>query len=82
MTESGVPVSLTLKPPGGAQAQKQTHTIDSIKAGKTVTVQFSGYNIPSGALARVSGLTAKAGPVPLEKVLSNNTLDLKIILTL
>jgi hypothetical protein len=82
VTESGVPVSLTLKPPAGAQAQKQTHTIDSIKAGKTVTVQFSGYNIPSGALARVSGLTAKAGPVPLEKVLSNNTLDLKIILTL
>jgi hypothetical protein len=82
VAESGVPVKLTLKPPGGAQAQPLSHTIDSIRAGKTVTVQFSGFNIPSGALSRVSGLTAKAGPVPLEKVLSNNTLDLKIILTL
>ena len=82
VTETGVPVSLTLQPPGGAQAQKMSHTIDSIRAGKTVTVQFSGFNIPAGALSRVSGLTAKAGPVPLEKVITNNTLDLKIILTL
>jgi hypothetical protein len=82
VTESGVPVTLTLKPPGGAQAQKLSKVLDSIGAGKTVPVQFSGFNIPSGALSRVSGLTAKAGPVPLEKVIGNNTLELKIVLTL
>jgi hypothetical protein len=81
-TESGVPVTLTLQPPGGAQAQKISHTIDSIRAGKTVTVQFTGFNIKPASLSRVSQLTAKAGPVPNEKSLSNNTLDLKIVLTL
>ena len=81
-TESGVPVTLTLQPPGGAQAQKISHTIDGIGPGKTVQVQFTGYNIQPASLGRVSQLTAKAGPVPLEKNLSNNTLQLKIVLTL
>jgi hypothetical protein len=81
-TESSVPVTLTLQPPGGAQAQKISHTIDGIGPGKTATVQFTGYNIQPATLGRVSQLTAKAGPVPLEKNLSNNTLQLKIILTL
>jgi hypothetical protein len=82
VTESGVPVTLTLQPPGGAQAQKISHTIDGIAPGKTIAVQFTGYNIQPATLGRVSQLTAKAGPVPLEKNLSNNTLQLKIILTL
>jgi hypothetical protein len=82
VTESGVPVTLTLQPPGGAQAQKISHTIDGIVPGKTVQAQFTGYNIQPASLGRVSQLTAKAGPVPLEKNLSNNTLQLKIVLTL
>jgi hypothetical protein len=81
-TESGVPVTLTLQPPGGAQAQKISHTIDGIAPGKTVAVQFNGFNIKPASLSRVSQLTAKAGPVPNEKNLTNNTLQLKIVLTL
>ena len=81
-TESGVPVTLTLQPPGGAQAQKISHTIDGISPNKTVQVQFTGYNIQPATLGRVSQLTAKAGPVPLEKNVENNTLQLKIVLTL
>ena len=81
-TESGVPVTLTLQPPGGAQAQKISHTIDGIAPGKTVAVQFTGFNIKPASLSRVSQLTAKAGPVPNEKNLTNNTLQLKIVLTL
>jgi hypothetical protein len=81
VAEGGVPVTLTLQPPGGAQAQKLSQTIDSIGAGKTVTAQFSGF-VLTKAISRVSDLTAKAGPVPLEKSTSNNTLALKITLSL
>jgi hypothetical protein len=81
-TESGVPVTLTLQPPGGAQAQKISHTIEGISPNKTVQVQFAGFNIKPASLSRVSQLTAKAGPVPNEKNLTNNTLQLKIVLTL
>lgn len=81
-TESGVPVTLTLQPPGGAQAQKISHTIEGIAPNKTVQVQFTGFNIKPASLSRVSQLTAKAGPVPNEKNTTNNTLQLKITLTL
>ena len=47
-----------------------------------VAVQFTGFNIKPASLSRVSQLTAKAGPVPNEKNLTNNTLQLKIVLTL
>lgn len=82
VTERSVPVSLTLQPPGNAQAQEIKRVIDSIAAGKTVTVQIGGFDIPPTALGRVSKLTAKAGPVPAEKVLSNNSAFYNIILKL
>jgi hypothetical protein len=82
VAEKAVPVALTLQPPGVAQAQQIKRVIDSISPGKTATVQISGFNIPASALGRVSKLTAKAGPVPAEHVLSNNSAFFNIILKL
>jgi hypothetical protein len=82
VVEKAVPVTLTLQPPGDAQAQQIKRVIDSVSPGKTATVQISGFDIPATALGRVSKLTAKAGPVAAEHVLSNNTAFYNIILKL
>ncbi len=82
VVEKAVPVTLSLKPPGDAQKQVIKRTIDSIQPGKTVTVQIGGFDIPPSALGRVSRLTAKAGPVAKERVLSNNSAFFDIILKL
>jgi len=82
VTERTVPVTLKLQPPGNAQAQEIKREIDSIAPNKTVTVQISGFDIPPSALGRVSKLTAKAGPVPAEHLLSNNSAFFNIILKL
>jgi hypothetical protein len=45
-------------------------------------VQFTGLTIDTVAIGRVSKITVKAGPVPQEQVLSNNTRVFSIILKL
>jgi hypothetical protein len=81
-TETGVNVTLTLQPPGGAQAQTLSRTITTIKKGQTINVQFTGFNIQPNSLGRVSKLTARVAKVPGEKNLTNNTLYFNIILKL
>jgi len=82
VTETNVPVVLTFDPPGDAQTQKLTQTIATIKPNQTATVQFTGLTIDTVAIGRVSKITVKAGPVPQEQVLSNNTRAFSIILKL
>jgi hypothetical protein len=83
--ESAVLVSLTLAPPAGVPAPPQLHqTVDSIAAGKSVVVKFgvTGFNIGNNILGRICKLTAKAGPVPGEKITTNNSLEFTVVLHL
>ena len=84
--ESSVPVKLTLQPPTGTQAPPPlTQSIASIAPGKSAVVHFSfsGFNITNaGNIAgKICKLIAKAGPVPGEKVVTNNTLELTVVLS-
>lgn len=81
VAESNVPVTLSLKLPDGT-VQKQSGSIAAITAGQTQSVKISGFAIPSEALSKESTLTVMAGPVPEERVLSNNKGTFKFILQL
>ncbi len=61
---------------------KQKATIGSIAAGKTGEVTLQGFVVPAEALGTVATLKVTAGPVPGEKVTSNNTATYKIALQL
>jgi hypothetical protein len=80
-TESNVAVTAVLKLPGGTPLT-QTATIATIAAGQTQTVAVKGFVIPEEALSKVSTLTVTAGPVPGERVKTNNTGQYKILLQL
>jgi hypothetical protein len=81
VTEKNVAVTAELKLPGGS-VLKQTGTIGTIASGQTQTVTIQGFAIPPEALSKVSTLTVTAGPVPGERVKTNNTGQFKILLQL
>jgi hypothetical protein len=80
-TETNVPVEVTLVLPDKSTL-KQTASIASIQAGKTADVSVSGFAIPTSALSKVVTLKAKVGPVPQERVQSNNSGEFKFLLQL
>jgi hypothetical protein len=80
-TETNVPVEVTLVLPNNATL-KQTATIATIQPGKTAGVSVTGFNIPTTALSKVVTLKAKVGPVPQERVQSNNSGQFKFLLQL
>jgi hypothetical protein len=81
VTEKNVPVTATLKLPNGG-VLSQASAISTIAAGQYQTVSITGFAIPADALSKVSTLTVKAGPVPGERVLGNNSGTYKILLQL
>ncbi len=79
--ERNVPVTATIKPPSGADIVQRT-VIADLPKGQTGTATLTGFAVPSTALTHVSTLTIKVGPVPQERVLSNNSGQYKILLQL
>jgi hypothetical protein len=80
-TEKNVAVTGVLKLPGGNELT-EPGTIATIASHQTQTVTIQGFLIPTEALSRVSTLTITAGPVPGERVKTNNTGRFKILLQL
>jgi len=81
VTEQNVAVTAEFKLPGGS-VLKQSGTIGTIASHQTQTVTIQGFTIPVEALSKVSTLTVTAGPVPGERVKTNNTGQFKILLQL
>ncbi len=81
VSEQDVKVVATITIPGGDRI-KQEGTIAVIKAGKTQDVTISGFVIPEEALSKVIALKVTAGPVPGERVETNNSATFKILLQL
>ncbi len=81
VTENDVPVEVTLVLPDKSTL-KQTGSIATIAAGQTQSVSITGFAIPTSALSKVILLKAKAGPVPQERVQSNNVRQFKFLLQL
>jgi hypothetical protein len=70
--QTNVPVKVTWSGPSGSSPQVYTASIASITPGAKQTVSVPGLNIPSTAITKTSTLKVEAGPVPGEKVISNN----------
>lgn len=81
IAEENVAVKAELKLPGG-DVLPQEGTIATIASGQTQSVTLTGFNIPPEALSKVSTLKVTAGPVPRERVKTNNTGQFKILLQL
>jgi len=81
VTEKNVAVTAELKLPGGG-VLKQSGTIATITSGQTQSVTIQGFAIPPEALSKVSTLIVTAGPVPGERVKTNNIGQFKILLQL
>lgn len=81
VVENDVLVTATLTLPGGDKL-KQEATIASIESGKSQTVAITGFNIPTEALSKVLTLKVMAGPVPDERVETNNSGQFKLVLQL
>ena len=82
VAEKNVPVVATLTIPGVSSPLVQEGSIATIEPGQVQSVTIQGFNIPTEALSRICTLKVKAGPVPEERVLSNNTGTYKFILQL
>jgi hypothetical protein len=82
VAEKNVPVVATLTLPGGGSPLVQDSTIASIAPGQAQSVTIQGFAIPSEALSKICTLKVKAGPVPEERVLSNNSGTYKFLLQL
>jgi len=80
--ERNISTRFAIKPAGASSAQTQEQIITSLAPGRIQQVSFSGFAINAAALGKVSQVTVKAGPVPKEKSLDNNTVRYKIILQL
>ena len=70
--ETNVPVKITWTGPSGSTPQTYSATIPNLPVGASRTAQVQGLNIPTTAITKSSTLKVEAGPVPGEKVLSNN----------
>ena len=81
VAENDVPVEVTLVLPDKSTL-KQTGSIATIAAGQTQSVSVTGFAIPTDALSKVLTLKVKAGPVPEERVQSNNSGEFKFLLQL
>jgi hypothetical protein len=81
VAEQNVAVTAEFTLPGGS-VLTQTAAIASIASGQTQTVSIQGFAIPVEALSKVSTLKVTAGPVPGERVKTNNTGQFKILLQL
>jgi hypothetical protein len=79
MSEKDVPVVVTLAAQTG-QPQTITVTIAELKPGGQVAATVEGLN-PTG-YGEVATLTVEVGPVPGEKVKSNNSLEATVIFKL
>ena len=82
VAEKNVPVVATLTLPGGGSPLVQEGSIATIVPGQAQTVPIQGFAIPSQALSKICTLKVKVGPVPEERVLSNNTGVYKFLLQL
>jgi hypothetical protein len=77
--EDDVPVVATLNvDPDGTQ-QKKTQKITMLKAGETTTMVFEDL-IPATGTAKENLLKVMAGPVPYEKKLDNNSMEVDFIM--
>ena len=72
VVETNVPVKVTYTGPNGSSVQNLTATIPSIAVHAKASVDVPGLSIPTTAITKTSKLTVVVGPVPGEKVLSNN----------
>ena len=81
VTEGNVAVTADLKLPGGS-VLKQAVKIATIASHQMQTVTIPPFTIPPEALSKVSTLTVTAGPVPGERVKTNNVGQFKILLQL
>jgi hypothetical protein len=82
VAEKNVPVVATLVLPGGGSPLVQNGSIATIAPGQAQSVTIQGFAIPSEALSKICTLKVKAGPVPEERVLSNNSGQYKFLLQL
>lgn len=81
VAESDVPVEVVLVLPDGDRL-KQTATIAAISPDQKQSVEVQGFVIPNTAISRVSTLRVKVGPVPEERVLTNNSATYQFLLQL
>ena len=82
VAESDVPVEVVLVLPGGDKL-KQTATIAAISAGKKPDGRGPGVRrSPTRRSAASSTLRVKVGPVPEERVLTNNSATYQFLLQL
>jgi hypothetical protein len=81
VAESDVPVEVVLVLPGGEKL-KQTATLAAISPDKKQTVEVQGFAIPNTAITKTSTLRVKVGPVPEERVLTNNSATYQFLLNL
>ncbi len=78
VTEENVTVKGELTIPGG-EVLTRTAAIETITAGQTQSAVLTGFNIPAEALSgKVSTLKLTVGPVPGERVATNNSGSYKI----
>jgi len=81
VTETNVPVTVTVVPPGTSAEQKLTQTMTPIAAGATSTVDVPGFNPAASSIGRVTIVKVFVGPVPEEQTTSNNKAEYKLRLT-
>lgn len=77
--EDNVPVVVTLEQDPEATPQKKTQKITRLKAGETATLVFEDIKPGTGADI-VNTLKVTAGPVPGEKKVDNNTMEIAFIM--
>lgn len=83
VVEKNVPVVAKLILPGGAgDSISQQAVIAVIEAGKTQGITITGFAIPTEALSKEIRLSVTAGPVPGERVETNNSATYKLLLQL
>jgi hypothetical protein len=81
VTETSVPVTVTVVPPGTSAEQKLTQDVVSLPAGTTGTVDVPGFNPAASSIGRVTIVKVFVGPVPEEQTTSNNKAEYKLRLT-
>ncbi len=81
VTETNVPVTVTIVPPGTSAEQKLTQAIPSLAAGATQSTSVPGFNPAASSIGRVTIVKVFVGPVPEEQFLGNNKAEYKLRLT-
>jgi hypothetical protein len=81
VAENDVPVEVTLVLPDESTL-KQTGAIATIAAKQTQSVSITGFAIPTDALSKTLTLKVTTGPVPDERVESNNSGQFTFVLQL